>query len=347
MQINDKLLDPPTAQEEKQEPDKPAPEKKKKEPEKEKEHDGALDQIDDLISRMLNGDRSKERPAGSSSTSSESAANLLEIANTSKRREIPAQAVLKEIQAEQQIPIPVEREKTAEPIAKTSETPSRKSQEDKGETVAEEEIAREIQETAEEQKMPEEYIHPPVELLNQPKAPAEDDISEELKANAARLVDTLKSFGVQTRIVDISRGPAVTRYELQPSAGVKISRITSLADDIALNLAAAGVRIEAPIPGKAAVGIEVPNKVVSSVAIREVIDSQEFGDASSRLTVALGRDIAGNIALADLAKMPHLLIAGSTGSGKSVCINSFIVSLLFKSSPDEVKLLMVDRKSVV
>ncbi len=346
MQINDKLLDPPTAQEEKQEPDKPAPEKKKKEPEKEKEHDGALDQIDDLISRMLNGDRSKERPAGSSSTSSESAANLLEIANTSKRREIPAQAVLKEIQAEQQIPIPVEREKTAEPIAKTSETPSRKSQEDKGETVAEEEIAREIQETAEEQKMPEEYIHPPVELLNQPKAPAEDDISEELKANAARLVDTLKSFGVQTRIVDISRGPAVTRYELQPSAGVKISRITSLADDIALNLAAAGVRIEAPIPGKAAVGIEVPNKVVSSVAIREVIDSQEFGDASSRLTVALGRDIAGNIALADLAKMPHLLIAGSTGSGKSVCINSFIVSLLFKSSPDEVKLLMVDPKVV-
>ena len=346
MQINDKLLDPPTAQEEKQEPDKPAPEKKKKEPEKEKEHDGALDQIDDLISRMLNGDRSKERPAGSSSTSSESAANLLEIANTSKRREIPAQAVLKEIQAEQQIPIPVEREKTAEPIAKTSETPSRKSQEDKGETVAEEEIAREIQETAEEQKMPEEYVHPPVELLNQPKAPAEDDISEELKANAARLVDTLKSFGVQTRIVDISRGPAVTRYELQPSAGVKISRITSLADDIALNLAAAGVRIEAPIPGKAAVGIEVPNKVVSSVAIREVIDSQEFGDASSRLTVALGRDIAGNIALADLAKMPHLLIAGSTGSGKSVCINSFIVSLLFKSSPDEVKLLMVDPKVV-
>ena len=183
-------------------------------------------------------------------------------------------------------------------------------------------------------------------MNNTPHVPMDDAHLKNYAANAARLVDTLKSFGVQTRIVDISRGPAVTRYELQPSAGVKISRITSLADDIALNLAAAGVRIEAPIPGKAAVGIEVPNKVVSMVAIREVIDSQEFGDAPSRLTVALGRDIAGNIALADLSKMPHLLIAGSTGSGKSVCINSFIVSLLFKSSPDEVKLLMVDPKVV-
>ena len=209
---------------------------------------------------------------------------------------------------------------------------------------SEDEISQELEAAVQEE--PAEYVPPSVELLREPAAPPEDDISEELKANAARLVDTLKSFGVQTRIVDISRGPAVTRYELQPSAGVKISRITSLADDIALNLAAAGVRIEAPIPGKAAVGIEVPNKVVSMVAIREVIDSQEFGDAPSRLTVALGRDIAGNIALADLAKMPHLLIAGSTGSGKSVCINSFIVSLLFKSSPDEVKLLMVDPKVV-
>ena len=352
MQINDKLLDPPASKpvqapalEEKAETDKPVSEKKK-EPEKEKENDGTLEQIDDLISRMLNGDnRKKERPAGNGSTSSESAAALLEIAG-SQRQETPAQAVLKEIQAEQS-PIPRERSAVSSaPSPQAPESSPRRVQEDKGEAIDEEEIAREIQAVAEEQFIPEEYIKPPVDLLNQPAAPSNDDISEELKANAARLVDTLKSFGVQTRIVDISRGPAVTRYELQPSAGVKISRITSLADDIALNLAAAGVRIEAPIPGKAAVGIEVPNKVVSSVAIREVIDSQEFADAPSRLTVALGRDIAGNIALADLAKMPHLLIAGSTGSGKSVCINSFIVSLLFKSSPDEVKLLMVDPKVV-
>ena len=137
-------------------------------------------------------------------------------------------------------------------------------------------------------------------------------------------MDTLQSFGVQTRIIDISRGPAVTRYELQPSAGVKISKITNLADDIALNLAASGVRIEAPIPGKPAVGIEVPNKDIATVTLREVIDSGAFVEAKSKLSVALGRDIAGNIMLADLAKMPHVLIAGATGSGKSVCINSII-----------------------
>ena len=167
-------------------------------------------------------------------------------------------------------------------------------------------------------------------------------MTEELKSNAARLVDTLRSFGVETRITDICRGPTVTRYELQPSAGVKISRITSLADDIALNLASAGVRIEAPIPNKAAVGIEVPNKNVNIVPIREIVDSDEFRDADSRLTMALGRDIAGNVKVADVSKMPHLLIAGATGSGKSVCINSIIISLLYKASPEEVKFLMVD-----
>ncbi len=202
------------------------------------------------------------------------------------------------------------------------------------------------QSVSEQQKALEEYHFPSVDLLALPKLPDNQDISDELKANAARLVDTLKSFGVQTRIVDISRGPAVTRYELQPSAGVKISKITGLADDIALNLAAAGVRIEAPIPNKPAVGIEVPNKVVSTVSIREIVDSPQFFDAPSRLSVALGKDIAGNVTLADIGKMPHVLIAGSTGSGKSVCINSIIISLLFKSSPDEVKLLMVDPKVV-
>jgi len=189
------------------------------------------------------------------------------------------------------------------------------------------------------------YTYPPVTLLTEPKESCEDT-PEELKANAQRLVDTLQSFGVQTRIIDICRGPAVTRYELQPSAGVKISRITGLADDIALNLAASGVRIEAPIPGKPAVGIEIPNKSINTVTLREIIDSNEFYDAKSKLSVALGRDIAGNITIADVAKMPHMLIAGATGSGKSVCINSIIMSLLFKASDKEVKFLMIDPKVV-
>ncbi|MDR3644846.1 MAG: DNA translocase FtsK, partial [Clostridia bacterium] len=190
------------------------------------------------------------------------------------------------------------------------------------------------------------YNYPPLSLLRQQPAVSSEDITEELKANAGRLVDTLRSFGVETRITNISRGPAVTRYELQPSAGVKISRITALADDIALNLAAAGVRIEAPIPNKAAVGIEVPNKIVSIVNIREIIDSREFRDAPGKVTVALGRDITGNATVADIAKMPHVLIAGATGSGKSVCINSIIISLLYRAAPEEVRFLMVDPKVV-
>ena len=190
------------------------------------------------------------------------------------------------------------------------------------------------------------YDFPPVSMLKQEVFTQAEDVSDELKNNAARLVDTLRSFGVETRITDICRGPAVTRYELQPSAGVKISRITSLADDIALNLASAGVRIEAPIPNKSAVGIEVPNKIVSIVHLREIIDSEEFGSAQSRLTMALGRDIAGNVKVADIAKMPHMLIAGATGSGKSVCINTIIMSLLYKATPEEVKFLMVDPKVV-
>ncbi len=190
------------------------------------------------------------------------------------------------------------------------------------------------------------YTFPPERLLKEVSHPDEQNITEELRQNADCLVNTLQSFGVQAKVIDISRGPAVTRYELQPGAGVKISKIAGLSDDIALNLAAAGVRIEAPIPNKAAVGIEVPNRNVSIVSIREIIDSDEFRNAKSKLTVALGRDITGKIALADLSKMPHLLIAGSTGSGKSVCINTMIMSLLYKSSPDEVKLLMVDPKVV-
>lgn len=190
------------------------------------------------------------------------------------------------------------------------------------------------------------YQYPPVTLLKAVQNKRNKDLSEELRANAELLVDTLKSFGVQTRVVDISRGPTVTRYELQPSAGVKISRITGLADDIALNLASAGVRIEAPIPNKAAVGIEVPNRETDIVTIREIIDSEAFHGAASRLAVALGRDISGKEVVFDIAKMPHMLIAGATGSGKSVCINTLIMSILYKSSPEEVRLLMIDPKVV-
>ncbi len=190
------------------------------------------------------------------------------------------------------------------------------------------------------------YKFPPISLL---KAPSFEDMAAagtDLDTTAAHLVDTLRSFGVETRIVDISRGPTVTRYELQPCAGVKISKITNLADDIALNLATAGVRIEAPIPNKAAVGIEVPNKFTNVVGVREIIDSPAFTGSKSKLSIALGRDIGGNAVVGDIAKMPHGLIAGATGSGKSVCINSIIMSILYKATPDEVKFLMIDPKVV-
>ena len=190
------------------------------------------------------------------------------------------------------------------------------------------------------------YQYPSIELFE--RAPEETDVGaqDELKANAQKLVDTLESFGVRTRVLDISRGPSVTRYEVQPMAGVKISRITSLADDIALNLAVADVRMEAPIPGKPAVGIEVPNHKKTPVYIRSVFESQAFLRMTSPLGIALGKDIAGVAQVADLCKMPHLLIAGSTGSGKSVCVNSIIMSLLFRSSPEDVKLLLIDPKVV-
>ena len=190
------------------------------------------------------------------------------------------------------------------------------------------------------------YILPSLDCLNLPKNNNSAGFENELKQNANKLVETLKSFGVETRIVDIARGPSVTRYEIQPAAGVKISKITNLSDDIALNLAASGVRIEAPIPNKAAVGIEIPNRNRQSVTLREVIDTPAYKNAKSKLTVALGKDITGEFVYSDLVKMPHLLIAGTTGSGKSVCLNSMIVSILYNATPDEVKLLMIDPKQV-
>ncbi len=190
------------------------------------------------------------------------------------------------------------------------------------------------------------YKLPSVELLSLPKKKSTADISGELKENAQRLIETLSSFNVSATITDISRGPTVTRYELKPAAGVRISKITNLADDIALNLAATHVRIEAPIPGKAAVGIEVPNTVKNSVSMRELIDTPEFDEQSSILSAGLGKDIAGNCVYCDIAKMPHLLVAGTTGSGKSVCMNSIITSILYRAKPDEVKFLMIDPKQV-
>ena len=193
-----------------------------------------------------------------------------------------------------------------------------------------------------------EYRLPPYDCLNV-GTPGNTKVSEtELRENAEKLVAVLKSFGVKTSIVDISKGPSVTRYELSPAPGVKISKITNLADDIALNMAASGVRIEAPIPGKAAVGIEVPNRTRDMVSLREVISSAPYRKASQkkRLTVALGRDIAGQISTTNIDEMPHLLVAGTTGSGKSVCLNSMILSILYNATPDEVRLIMIDPKKV-
>ena len=190
------------------------------------------------------------------------------------------------------------------------------------------------------------YVFPPIDLLA-PAKKAKKNISEtEITNNAKKLVETLASFGVQTKILQVTKGPAITRYELQPMAGVKVSKIVNLADDIALNLAAQSVRIEAPIPGKAAIGIEIANKEIDMVTMREVLESDEFKNHPSKLAVALGKDISGTPVILDLAKMPHLLIAGQTGSGKSVCVNSIIASIMYKANPNEVKLLLVDPKVV-
>ena len=190
------------------------------------------------------------------------------------------------------------------------------------------------------------YELPPIDCLDLPKNKGGFDDSRDMQEKAQKIVETLNSFGVGTKIVDICKSPSVTRFELQPNPGVKISKITALADDIAMNLAASGVRIEAPIPNKNAVGIEVPNSEKTMVSLREIVDSQEYKNSKSKLTVALGRDIQGTATCADLAKMPHLLVAGTTGSGKSVCLNAMIVSLLYNATPDEVKLIMIDPKKV-
>ena len=192
----------------------------------------------------------------------------------------------------------------------------------------------------------EHYEYPPVELLSKGKAKALKGGAKALTDTATKLQKTLYSFGVSAKVENVSVGPAITRYELKPAEGVRVSKIANLADDIALNLAAETIRIEAPIPGKQAVGIEVPNKEKETVHLREVLESKEFQENKSKLTVALGKDVAGNTQLADIAKMPHVLIAGSTGSGKSVCINTIITSIIYNAKPSEVKMVMVDPKVV-
>ena len=190
------------------------------------------------------------------------------------------------------------------------------------------------------------YSFPPFKLLKEGEAGHNAETDRELKETAFRLQETLRTFGVNVTITDISQGPSITRYELQPEQGVKVSKIVNLANDIKLSLAAVDIRIEAPIPGKPAIGIEVPNKHPSVVSLRDILETQEFRGAKSRLAFAVGKDLGGKTVVTDIAKMPHLLIAGATGSGKSVCINTIIMSILYKASPDEVQLIMIDPKVV-
>ena len=243
-----------------------------------------------------------------------------------------------------------------EPLTKQSK--KQKQKEETQPDVLENNLFRQEEEQKEEKKKEvlqlehgmmvedEHYEYPPIELLSKQTKRTIKGGAKALTDTATRLQKTLYSFGVSAKVENVSVGPAITRYELKPAEGVRVSKIANLADDIALNLAAETIRIEAPIPGKQAVGIEVPNKEKEAVHLREVLESEEFGESSSKLTVALGKDVAGNIQLADIAKMPHLLIAGSTGSGKSVCINTIITSIIYKSKPSEVKMVMVDPKVV-
>lgn len=234
---------------------------------------------------------------------------------------------------------------TSEEVPTVAEHTKRKAR--ASEEEIQKEIADVVQEMAPAAAQPEKkYVFPPVALLKAGSGKKSANTESQLRETANKLQQTLKTFGVNVTVTNISCGPAVTRYEIQPEMGVKVSKIVGLADDIKLNLAAADIRIEAPIPGKAAVGIEVPNKENVMVAFRDLIESKEFKESKSKISFAVGKDIAGKTKVTDIAKMPHLLIAGATGSGKSVCINTIIMSILYKADPSEVKLLMIDPKVV-
>ncbi len=231
-------------------------------------------------------------------------------------------------------------------IRQATEKPKKKTKKELQEEAVTE-IAEEVAQQANAESAAVQYQIPPLDFLSPGESFAGDpNASTELRDKADRLREVLQSFNVSVRITNIARGPAVTRYEVQPAAGVKVSKITSLADDIALSLAAQGVRIEAPIPGKAAIGIEVPNSKKDIVSLREILESIQFRDAKSKLTFAVGKDIAGNVIIGDIAKMPHMIVAGTTGSGKSICTNSIIMSILYHALPSEVKLILIDPKIV-
>ncbi len=262
------------------------------------------------------------------------------FAEKTEAEEIPIIDILPEEETDGEEDIPIVTEETAEETEQISAERTVEAEPAAAEAAEAEPIA---EEPVEEEKP---YIFPPMELLGADPQTGKGSNRSEMIENAKKLESTLKSFGVDAKVIQISKGPTVTRYELSPSQGVKVSKIVNLADDIALNLAASGIRIEAPIPGKAAVGIEVPNKETQSVYLRTVLESDAFKEHPSKLAFALGQDIAGNPVVTDIAKMPHLLIAGATGSGKSVCINTLITSILYKADPKEVKLLLVDPKVV-
>lgn len=232
-----------------------------------------------------------------------------------------------------------------EPPVKKDSIPAAPEPAPEPETKLEDEV-REVEHAIEELTETKEYVFPPIDLLKAPSGKKSGNTKDEVRETAMKLQQTLKNFGVNVTVTDVSCGPAVTRYEIQPEMGVKVSKIVNLADDIKLNLAAADIRIEAPIPGKAAVGIEVPNKENVMVPFRELVESEEFQSSKSKISFAVGKDISGKVTVTDIAKMPHLLIAGATGSGKSVCINTIIMSILYKAHPDDVKLIMIDPKVV-
>lgn len=238
-----------------------------------------------------------------------------------------------------EIKLPIEEEDEPEKTEEIYEEPAPR-------IVQERPVAAFSQEETKTAVVPKEYHFPPYSRLAKGKGKSGGGSDRELKETAQRLQQTLNTFGVKVAISDISQGPSVTRYELQPEQGVKVSKIVGLADDIKLNLAATDIRIEAPIPGKAAVGIEVPNKENAAVALRDLLESKEFKDFPSNLAFAVGKDIGGKIVVTDIARMPHMLIAGATGSGKSVCINTIIMGILYKAHPDDVKMIMIDPKVV-
>lgn len=263
----------------------------------------------------------------------------IRVVRNEPEEETPEAAVAPETDPSpmQDVPVHTERENT------TSELNA--AQEDEPEEQTKERTKEQTKEQTEEPVKKREYQFPPVSLLR-PGAGSRADSDDELRSTAQTLQTTLRNFGVNVTITDISQGPSVTRYEMLPEMGVKVSKIVSLADDIKLALAATDIRIEAPIPGKSAIGIEVPNREAQPVALRDIVDTEEFRSQKSRLAFAVGKDIAGKPVYGDIAKMPHVLIAGATGSGKSVCINTIIMSILFHAKPDEVKLIMIDPKVV-